>query len=67
MRANSPGRLSRYTEFLEFRYTEILEEVARLIDSPSNLFHRTMLMTLYSTGIQRAELCRLHQRTYSFR
>src|ERR1700731_2488389 len=36
------------------------EEVAQLIDSTSNLFHRTMLMTLYSTGIRRAELCRLH-------
>jgi integrase len=33
--------------------------VTRLIDSASNLFHRTMLMTLYSTGIRRAELCRL--------
>ena len=35
------------------------EEVARLIDSASNLFHRTMLMTLYSTGVRRSELCRL--------
>jgi integrase/recombinase XerD len=35
------------------------DEVARLIDSASNLFHRTMLMTLYSTGMRRAELCRL--------
>jgi site-specific recombinase XerD len=35
------------------------EEVARLIDSASNLFHRTMLMTLYSTGMRRAELCGL--------
>src|SRR5215470_16698364 len=35
------------------------EEVARLIESASNLFHRTLLMTLYSTGIRRAELCRL--------
>jgi integrase/recombinase XerD len=43
------------------RIPEILspEEVTRLIDSASNLFHRTMLMTLYSTGIRRAELCRL--------
>ena len=32
-------------------------EVARLIDSASNLLHRAMLMTLYSTGIRRAELC----------
>jgi site-specific recombinase XerD len=35
------------------------EEVARLIESASNLFHRTLLMTLYSTGMRRAELCRL--------
>jgi site-specific recombinase XerD len=35
------------------------DEVARLIDAASNLFHRTMLMTLYSTGMRRAELCRL--------
>jgi site-specific recombinase XerD len=35
------------------------EEAVRLIDSASNLFHRAMLMTLYSTGIRRAELCRL--------
>ena len=35
------------------------EEVARLIDSASNLSHRAMLMTLYSTGVRRAELCRL--------
>ena len=35
------------------------DEVARLIDSASNLYHRTMLMTLYSTGMRRAEMCRL--------
>lgn len=35
------------------------EEVAKLIDSASNLFHRAMLMTLYSTGVRRAEMCRL--------
>jgi site-specific recombinase XerD len=35
------------------------EEVARLIDSASNLYHRTLLMTLYATGMRRAELCRL--------
>jgi integrase/recombinase XerD len=35
------------------------KEVARLIDSARNLFHRTMLMTLYSTGVGRSELCRL--------
>jgi len=35
------------------------EEVGRLIDSASNLLRRTMLMTLYSTGRRRAELCHL--------
>lgn len=35
------------------------EEVARLIDSAQNLYHRTLLMTLYSTAMRRAELCRL--------
>ena len=35
------------------------EEVARLIDSAGNLFHYTILMTLYATGLRRAELCQL--------
>ena len=35
------------------------EEAVRLIDSASNLFYRAMLMTLYSTGMRRAELCHL--------
>jgi integrase/recombinase XerD len=35
------------------------EEVAQLIEAARNLFHRTMLMTLYSAGVRRAELCRL--------
>jgi integrase/recombinase XerD len=35
------------------------EEAVRLIDSASNLFHRAMLMTAYSTGMRRAEICRL--------
>ena len=35
------------------------EEAFRLIDSASNLYHRAMLITLYSTGMRRAELCRL--------
>jgi len=35
------------------------DEVTRLIDSASNLAHRAMLMTLYSTGIRRSELVRL--------
>jgi site-specific recombinase XerD len=35
------------------------EEVALLIDSSSNLLHRAMLMTLYATGMRRAELVKL--------
>ena len=35
------------------------DEVARLIASASNLYHRALLMTLYSTGMRRAELCSL--------
>jgi integrase/recombinase XerD len=35
------------------------EEVRRVIDAAINLFHRAMLMTLYSTGMRRAELTRL--------
>jgi integrase/recombinase XerD len=35
------------------------EEVARLIASSQNLMHRTMLMTLYATGIRCSELCHL--------
>ena len=35
------------------------EEVARLIDAASNLLHRAMLMTLYATGMRRAELAQL--------
>jgi site-specific recombinase XerD len=33
--------------------------VQRLLDCASNLYHRAMLMTLYSTGMRRAEMCRL--------
>jgi integrase/recombinase XerD len=35
------------------------EEVARLIDSSRTRFHRIVLMTLYATGMRRAELARL--------
>jgi site-specific recombinase XerD len=38
------------------------EEVGRLIDSTRNLFHRTMLLTLYAAGLRRSELCRLQVR-----
>ena len=35
------------------------EETARLIEATGNLRHRTILMTLYGTGMRRAELCHL--------
>jgi integrase/recombinase XerD len=35
------------------------EEVTRLLDAAPNLYHRTLLTTLYSTAMRRAELCRL--------
>jgi len=35
------------------------EEVTRLIEAAPNLLYRTILMTLYSTGIRRAELVQL--------
>src|SRR5436853_4963225 len=35
------------------------EEVGRLIDSASNLLHYAILMTIYATGLPRAELCHL--------
>jgi integrase/recombinase XerD len=35
------------------------EEVTRIINASPNLYHRTLLTTLYSTALRRAELCRL--------
>jgi integrase/recombinase XerD len=35
------------------------EEVARLINAAGNLFRRTLLMTLYGTGMRRSELAHL--------
>ena len=32
------------------------EEVSRLINAAGNLFRRTLLMTLYGTGMHRSEL-----------
>jgi integrase/recombinase XerD len=55
--------LSEHIPLLKFRrrLPTVLspEEVARLIDSARNLFHRTLVMTLYSTAMRRADLCRL--------
>lgn len=35
------------------------EEVQRMIECTTNLMHRAMLLTLYSAGLRRSELCRL--------
>jgi site-specific recombinase XerD len=35
------------------------EEVARLIQAAGTAFHRTLLMTLYATGVRNAELTHL--------
>src|SRR5258708_14271909 len=35
------------------------DEVGRLLAACANRLHRTMLMTMYSTGVRRAELCQL--------
>ncbi len=43
------------------------EQAVRLIDSASNLFHRAMLMTFYSTRMRRAELCHLKVEDMSVR
>jgi len=37
------------------------EEVAQLIDAALTPYHRTLLMTLYATGVRRAELTHLKQ------
>jgi integrase/recombinase XerD len=36
-----------------------VEEAMRLIQAARNLFHQAMLMTLYSCGLRRSELCQL--------
>jgi integrase len=38
------------------------EEVQRLIAGAKNLYHRTMLLTLYGAGLRRSELCQLKVR-----
>ena len=40
-----------------------VNEVRRLIDAAPNLRYRTILMTLYDTGMRRAELCQLRPST----
>ena len=60
--------LKRHYPPSEFRYPKtpqrlpvILsqDEVKRMIDAATSLLHRTLLMTLYSTGMRRAEVTRL--------
>jgi len=60
--------LKRHIPPGEFRYPKIpkrlpiilsKEEVQRMIDAATTLLHRTLLMTLYSTGMRRAELVSL--------
>ena len=38
------------------------EEVQRLIAGAKNLYHRTLLLMLYGTGLRRSEVCRLKVR-----
>jgi len=38
------------------------EEVQRLIAGAKNLYHRTLLLTLYGAGLRRSEVCRLKVR-----
>ena len=44
-----------------FRVPVVLspEEVQRLIANARNLYHRTLLLTLYGAGLRRSELCQL--------
>ncbi len=60
LRRNFPAEYIPFPKYRK-RLPTILspEEVGRLIDSARNLFHRTLIMTLYSTAMRRAELCRL--------
>jgi len=60
--------LKRYFRWEQIPYPKIpkqlptvlsLDEVKQLIDAAGNLFHRTILMTLYSTGMRRDELIHL--------
>jgi integrase/recombinase XerD len=60
--------LKRHYPPIEFRYSKsqrrlpiVLsqDEVKSMIDAATTLVHRTVLMTLYSTGMRRAELTRL--------
>ena len=60
--------LKRYFRWEQIPYPKIPKrlptvlspnEVRQLIDAAGNLFHRAILMTLYSTGMRRAELMHL--------
>jgi integrase/recombinase XerD len=60
------AKRSQYREFLPYpkdrrRLPTVLsrEEVSRLIDATGTLFRRTLLITLYGTGMRRSELAHL--------
>lgn len=38
------------------------DEVQRLIAGAKNLYHRTLLLTLYGAGLRRSEACQLNVR-----
>src|SRR2546426_8991676 len=56
-----PPRSTLFPYTTLFRSPAILsqEEVAQLIQAAETSFHRTLLMTLYATGVRRAELTHL--------
>ncbi len=61
MKRRFPPDSIPYPNYSHHRTPRVLspEEVARLIDAAGNLQARTILMTLYSTGMRRTELVRL--------
>ena len=61
LRRRFPPDSIPYPNYSHYRTPRVLspEEVARLIDAAGNLQARTILMTLYATGMRRSELVRL--------
>ena len=63
----------QFREFLRYpkdrrRLPTVLsrEEVSRLINATGTLFRRTLLMTLYGTGMRRSELAHLKVAEFRF-